>query len=99
MAGALAAAQRCLRILAHERLPGARISAEVRHSLCALCERCIDACPYGARQLDPDRTSVTVNPAMCQGCGACAAACPNGAAVLQGLSAAQMLDTVAAAVV
>jgi heterodisulfide reductase subunit A len=70
----------------------------VRHSLCSLCEQCIDACPYGARMLDADSERLLVNPAMCQGCGACAAACPNNAAYLQGYPAHQMLAMVDAAV-
>ncbi|MEJ2170298.1 MAG: FAD-dependent oxidoreductase, partial [Desulfobacterales bacterium] len=41
-----AAAQRALRILSRERLPAGKVVAKVRHSLCSLCERCIDACPY-----------------------------------------------------
>jgi heterodisulfide reductase subunit A len=90
IATAAAAAQRALRILEHERLPAAHLTAVVRHSLCARCGRCIAACPYEARRLDEELDRVLVNPAMCQGCGACEAVCPNGAAVLNGLSMPQM---------
>ncbi|MBW2355793.1 MAG: 4Fe-4S binding protein, partial [Deltaproteobacteria bacterium] len=95
VATAGAAAQRALRILERERLPAAHLTAVVRHSLCARCGRCIEACPYEARRLDEELDRVLVNPAMCQGCGACEAVCPNGAAVLNGLSMPQvfgMLD-------
>ncbi|MDY0311828.1 MAG: FAD-dependent oxidoreductase [Desulfobacterales bacterium] len=85
-----AAAQRALRILEREYLPAAHLTAVVRHSLCARCGRCIEACPYEARRLDEELDKVLVNPAMCQGCGACEAVCPNGAAVLNGLSMPQM---------
>jgi heterodisulfide reductase subunit A len=90
IATAGAAAQRALRILEHEHLPAAHLSAVVRPSLCARCGRCIEACPYDARRLDEELDKVLVNPAMCQGCGACEAVCPNGAAVLNGLSMSQM---------
>ncbi|MCG6894513.1 MAG: FAD-dependent oxidoreductase [Desulfobacteraceae bacterium] len=92
-----AAAQRALRILDQKRLPAGRIVAEVRHSLCSRCERCIADCPYGARVLSPDEDRILVNPAMCQGCGSCAAVCPNGAAVVRGLREKSMMETIDAA--
>ena len=97
MATAAAAAQRSLRILSHDRLPSGKIVATVRHSLCSLCERCIESCPYNARMLDPNLDQVLVNPAMCQGCGECATVCPNSASVLEGFRKAQMLDMIDAA--
>jgi len=92
-----AAAQRALRILTHERLPSGRVVAAVRHALCSLCERCLEACPYKARTVDPDREQVAVNPAMCQGCGECAATCPNGAAVVHGFEGQQVFSVISAA--
>jgi len=99
VATAEAAAQRALRILNHEQLPSGKVVASVRHSLCSLCERCIDACPYGARSIDPELEQVTVNPVMCQGCGACAAVCPNSASILEGFTPQQMFDIIDAAMV
>jgi heterodisulfide reductase subunit A len=98
IATAEAAAQRALRILGRERLATGRVVAGVRHSLCSLCEQCINACPYGARTLEADLGQVLVNPAMCQGCGACAAVCPNDASFLEGYPAQQMLAMIDAAV-
>jgi heterodisulfide reductase subunit A len=98
IATAEAAAQRALRILSRERLATGKVVASVRHSLCSLCEQCVNACPYGARALDEDRDRLVVNPAMCQGCGACAAVCPNDASVLEGFPAQQMLAMIDAAV-
>jgi heterodisulfide reductase subunit A len=97
IATAEAAAQRALRILSRERLPAGKVVASVHHSLCSLCERCIDACPYGARTIDTDQDKVLINPAMCQGCGSCAAICPNGASVLEGFLEQQMLEMIDAA--
>jgi heterodisulfide reductase subunit A len=93
-----AAAQRALRILARERLPAGKVVASVRHSLCSLCERCIDACPYGARAIDHDHEMVRVNPVMCQGCGTCAAVCPNSASILEGFRGQQMFEMIDVAI-
>ena len=97
IATAGAAAQRSLRILSHEMLPSGKIVAGVRHSLCSLCERCIDACPYGARVVDPNQERMLINSAMCQGCGECATVCPNSAAVLEGYREEQVLSMIDAA--
>ncbi len=98
IATAEAAAARALRILASERLRSGKVVATVHHSLCSLCERCIDACPYGARTLDLDHENVLVNPLMCQGCGSCAAVCPNSASVLEGFQEQQMFEEIDAAI-
>ncbi len=91
---ARAAAQRALHILTRPAIAADRVVARVRHSLCSLCERCIEACPFAARILNPDGDRVMVNPAMCQGCGACAATCPNSAAMVDGFGERQMLETI-----
>jgi heterodisulfide reductase subunit A len=95
---AKAAAQRSLRILTRDRLPAANLTATVRRALCTLCESCIPACPFGARQLSVSGEAIEIHPALCQGCGACATACPNGAAMLRGLSRRQMLAVVDAVI-
>ena len=94
VATAEAAAGRALALLMAERLPIARTTAVVRHSLCTLCLRCIETCPYGARSLDESGQRVQVNPAMCQGCGDCATVCPNSASVLEGFSQRSMFGAI-----
>ena len=94
IATAEAAAQRALRILSHERMPAGKVAAEVRHSLCSLCERCIEACAYGARMVDPEMEKILINAAMCQGCGLCTTVCPNSASTLAGFLDQQMLDVI-----
>ncbi|MGD8241562.1 MAG: FAD-dependent oxidoreductase [Desulfobacterales bacterium] len=98
IATAEAAAERALRIVASERVASGSIIARVHESLCALCERCIEACPYNARMLDPEGERILVNPVMCQGCGACAAICPNDAAYVEGFDASQVMDVIDAAI-
>ena len=97
VATAEAAAQKSLRILTQEYLASGKIVATVRHSLCSLCERCIDVCPYGARHLDHDLEKIIINPVMCQGCGSCAAVCPNSASIVEGFLEEQMFEIIDAA--
>jgi len=97
VASAKAAAQRALRILSGERLDAGSVVAEVRHSLCSLCGRCIDVCPYGARRMNLDEDRIEVDPILCQGCGSCTAVCPNSAAVLKGFDDAQVMGSIDAA--
>jgi heterodisulfide reductase subunit A len=66
----------------------------VRHSLCTLCLRCVDTCPFGARFLDETEQQVLVNPAVCQGCGDCASVCPNSASIVEGFSHRGMLGAI-----
>jgi heterodisulfide reductase subunit A len=92
-----AAAQRALRILTSDRLAAGKIVAQVRTALCSLCEKCIDACPYGARMRDEEEDKIIVDELMCQGCGSCAAVCPNSASVLRGYKDQNMFDVIDAA--
>jgi heterodisulfide reductase subunit A len=97
IAMAEATAQRAMRILATDKLTAGAVVAEVRHSLCSLCEKCISACPYGARWRDELNEKVMVNELGCQGCGSCAAVCPNSASVLSGYRDQQMFSVIDAA--
>jgi heterodisulfide reductase subunit A len=97
VATAEAAAQRALRILNNDRMASSSVVAMVRHSLCSLCERCIEACPYGARRLSDDGDMIEVDELMCQGCGSCAEVCPNSASVLRGYGDQQVFDIIDAA--
>lgn len=92
-----ATAQRALRILNADRLAAGTVVAEVRHSLCSLCEQCITACPYGARRRDEEEDRIVVDELMCQGCGSCAMVCPNSASVLRGYRDQQMFEVIDAA--
>jgi heterodisulfide reductase subunit A len=97
VASSKAAAQRALCILSEQRLTADSIIAEVRHSLCSLCGRCVEVCPYGARSIDLDHDLVVVDELLCQGCGSCAAVCPNSASYLRGFRDKELMSTIDAA--
>lgn len=97
IAMAQAAGQRALGLLNRENNQAGSIVAEVRHSLCARCERCISACPYDARYRSEDEDTIEVDRLACQGCGSCAAICPNGASVVRGYGDRQILAMLDAA--
>lgn len=97
IASAEAAAQKAARILAHKDVVGGRVTAQVRHSLCSLCGRCVSACAYGARRIDLEHGRVEIDELLCQGCGSCAAVCPNSASVLAGFKDGQVLSVIDAA--
>lgn len=97
IASAQAAAQRAIRILSAEKIARETVVATVRHSLCSLCQRCITACPYGARSVNLDLERIEVDEILCQGCGSCAAVCPNSATVLTGFHDGPMLSMIDAA--
>ena len=94
IASAKAAAQRVVGVLAERRMVPAGVTAKVRTSLCSLCGRCIDVCPYGARAMSVEMDRVEVDELLCQGCGACAAACPNSASYLRGFEDNRLLSAI-----
>ena len=98
LAQAQGAAVRAVGLLARGELEAAGITATVNERLCAGCGLCVTVCPYGARELDPERRVAEVIQVLCQGCGACCVACPSGASQQQGFEKRMELAKVEAAV-
>ncbi len=48
-------------------------------SKCIGCARCVDACPFGAVQWDPDESK----PVICVHCGYCVNYCPHGVLAME----------------
>lgn len=94
---AQAAASRALRILSAETIQRESVVAEVRHSLCSLCQKCVAACPYEARTVNMTDEIIEVDEILCQGCGSCAAVCPNSATVLRGFHDGPVMAAIDAA--
>jgi heterodisulfide reductase subunit A2 len=97
IAMAQAAAQRALVMLNGGQIQSGNTVAQVRRSLCSLCERCVSACPYDARRRSEEEDVIEIDELACQGCGSCAAICPNGASVVRGHSDRQVLAMLDAA--
>jgi len=91
------AAMRAAALLAQEELRAPRTVVQVNQRLCSACGLCVEACPYGARVLEPGAPSATVIEVLCQGCGVCAMVCPNKATQQVGFTPRrvyEMLDVV-----
>ncbi len=97
IAMAQAAAQRALAMLNREQIQAGNTVAQVRRSLCSLCERCVSACPYDARRRSEEEDIIEIDELACQGCGSCAAICPNSASVVRGYSDRQVMAMLDAA--
>ncbi|MES2538909.1 MAG: ferredoxin family protein [Pseudomonadota bacterium] len=55
-------------------------SVALDEQLCTQCGKCVDACPTGVFQLDPDSMRVQVSyPGDCHVCFLCVPDCPAGA--------------------
>lgn len=85
-----AAAKKALTILSKSRLYPKGVISEVHDRWCVGCEACVDACPYEARKITPEKVAQVVE-ALCKGCGVCAVVCPSGAAKLRGYKDEQIL--------
>ncbi len=90
------AAQSALFIVSKKKVqaPSGRLIAYTIERFCSGCALCVDACPYDARFIDPERKVSVVRETICDGCGACAAACPSGAAKLRLFTEPQMFAAI-----
>ena len=92
---ASAAAAKIISLIQRGEIEKEPIIASVDEDVCIGCGRCVEVCPYSARELR-DGVAVVVE-ARCEGCGSCAAACPSAATTL--LNASSSALTEAASVV
>jgi heterodisulfide reductase subunit A len=97
VAQAEAAAQRAFTYLSRQSVTTARVVSRVHDSLCSRCQTCVTICPYDARSYDPENDQIVVDQAACQGCGMCAVACPSSSAEVMGMSEAQTMAVIDAA--
>jgi len=91
------AAMRAATVLAKQTLAGLPNVATVTPKRCSACGLCVEACPYGARVLEPGWPYAEVIEVLCQGCGTCVVTCPNKASQQKGVEVGQvysMLDAV-----
>jgi heterodisulfide reductase subunit A len=99
IAQAQGAAMRAAAFLAPEEVRERPTSVWVNPRLCSFCGLCVEACPYGARQMNDDSRVADVDYVLCQGCGVCAMVCPNKATLQKTLEHRQLLAAVDMALV
>jgi len=58
----------------------------------------VEACPFDARELDPETGKARVIEVLCQGCGACMVACPNASTRQKGFEKAEIMAMIDSAV-
>jgi heterodisulfide reductase subunit A len=92
VAQASGAAAKVLQLFSQDELTGEPTVVCVIEDFCSACGGCMEACPYGAREIHPVRHVATVNAALCQGCGACVVACPNKASQIHNWTMRQILS-------
>ncbi|MGQ9709215.1 MAG: FAD-dependent oxidoreductase [Anaerolineae bacterium] len=92
------AAMRAAALLARGQVEVVRTVARVNTRLCSACGLCVEACPYGARVLEPGGPYAEVIEALCQGCGVCAMVCPNKATQQVGYALQRVYEMVDATV-
>ncbi len=96
VAQASGAASKVLALFSKDKLYHEPVIAEVDEDRCSGCGICVPVCPYGAREIDPEKKVAKVTEVLCEGCGACTAACPAGAAQLRNLTDQQITKMVEA---
>ena len=66
--------------------------AEIDHSQCKLCGKCIEACKYKAVYMYDER--ISVDPISCNGCGICISKCENKAIEIMGQTDSQIYSMI-----
>jgi heterodisulfide reductase subunit A len=92
------AAMRATALLARGQVEVVRTVARVNTRICSACGLCVEACPYGARVLEPGGPYAEVIEFLCQGCGVCAMVCPNKATQQVGYAMRRVYEMVDAVV-
>ena len=85
------AAAKVLKLFSQDEMTQEPMVACVIPQFCSACGACVEACPYGARSINPVWHIATVNAALCQNCGTCVVACPNKASQIYNWTPAQIL--------
>ncbi|HEU12529.1 MAG TPA: CoB--CoM heterodisulfide reductase iron-sulfur subunit A family protein [Euryarchaeota archaeon] len=70
--------------------------ANVDTNLCIWCNKCFEACPYGAitKVSKGDKEVANVLSGLCKGCGACVPVCPNDAIQILGYTDEEILGMI-----
>ena len=95
---ALGAAARAATLLSQKTIKAVSRPVELHDRYCAGCGLCVEACPFDARELDPETGKARVIEVLCQGCGACVVACPNASTRQKGFEKAEIMAMIDSAI-
>ncbi|MDP7420793.1 MAG: CoB--CoM heterodisulfide reductase iron-sulfur subunit A family protein, partial [bacterium] len=88
------AANKILGLFSAETLQTDPVVARLSVDICRGCGLCVAACPYDAREIDPQTNTAVVKEALCQGCGGCVSACSNKACELKNWTMEQIFHMI-----
>jgi heterodisulfide reductase subunit A len=95
---AYGAAGRALTLLSNDTVVASGSVCTVDEKKCMGCGGCVEACAYGAIELNKTRSGMraTVNAVLCKGDGLCNAKCPTGAIQLKHYTDEELLNQIKA---
>ena len=88
---AMGAASRAATLLSQKTIKASARPVSLQERYCSGCGLCVEACPFDARELDPETGKARVIEVLCQGCGACMVACPNASTRQKGFEKAEIM--------
>ena len=95
---AMGAASRAATLLSQKTIKASARPVSLQERYCSGCGLCVEACPFDARELDPETGKARVIEVLCQGCGACMVACPNASTRQKGFEKAEIMAMIDSAV-
>ncbi len=95
------AAGRVLALLSNDIVTASGSVCEITEKRCMGCGACVDACTYGALELQDSRggKKAVINPVLCKGCGLCNTKCPTAAISLKHFTDDELMNQIDAATV
>ncbi len=93
------AAGRVLALLSQDVVTASGSVCEINEKKCMGCGACVDACTYGALELQDSKRGkkAVINPVLCKGCGLCNSKCPTAAVSLKHYTDDELMKQIDAA--
>jgi heterodisulfide reductase subunit A len=96
IAQASAAASKVIALFSEDLFFKEPTTVTIEEGLCTGCGVCVEACPYDALALNPEKGKVDVIEVLCEGCGACVSSCICRAIRLRNLTDRQIFEMIEA---